>query len=100
MDYRRVFAANLQRLRREQGFSQEALADEAGVESHIRVKAGKCVQLGRTGNHGETGPRPANYSGPTARSAKGALALEIDQQNVAHFSNVQHSANIYPVFHH
>jgi transcriptional regulator with XRE-family HTH domain len=31
MDYRHVFAINLRRLRTEKGYSQEALAHEAGV---------------------------------------------------------------------
>ena len=31
MDVTRIFAENIKRLRREQGISQEALADEAGL---------------------------------------------------------------------
>ncbi len=36
MDLRRLFALNLRRLRHERGFSQEALANEAGINrSHM-----------------------------------------------------------------
>ena len=41
MDYRHVFATNLRRLRHEKGFSQEALAYEAGVNRTYMSKLEK-----------------------------------------------------------
>jgi transcriptional regulator with XRE-family HTH domain len=38
MDIRQIFAANLRRLRREKGFSQEALAHEAGINRSYMSK--------------------------------------------------------------
>ena len=38
MDFRRVFATNLRRARRERGFSQESLAWEAGVNRSYMAK--------------------------------------------------------------
>jgi transcriptional regulator with XRE-family HTH domain len=44
MDFRQVFAANLRRLRREKGFSQEGLAWEAGVNRSYMAK----IETGKT----------------------------------------------------
>jgi len=41
MDYRHVFATNLRRLRTEKGYSQEALAHEAGVNRTYMSKLEK-----------------------------------------------------------
>jgi transcriptional regulator with XRE-family HTH domain len=41
MDYRHVFATNLRRLRTEKGYSQEALAYEAGVNRTYMSKLEK-----------------------------------------------------------
>jgi transcriptional regulator with XRE-family HTH domain len=41
MDYRHVFAINLRRLRTERGYSQEALAHEAGVNRTYMSKLEK-----------------------------------------------------------
>lgn len=41
MDYRQVFATNVRRLRREKGFSQEALAHEAEVNRTYMSKVEK-----------------------------------------------------------
>jgi transcriptional regulator with XRE-family HTH domain len=41
MDYRHVFASNLRRIRHEKGFSQEALAYEAGVNRTYMSKLEK-----------------------------------------------------------
>jgi transcriptional regulator with XRE-family HTH domain len=41
MDYRHVFAANLRRFRTEKGYSQEALAYEAGVNRTYMSKLEK-----------------------------------------------------------
>jgi transcriptional regulator with XRE-family HTH domain len=41
MDYRHVFATNLRRLRTERGYSQEALAHEAGVNRTYMSKLEK-----------------------------------------------------------
>jgi transcriptional regulator with XRE-family HTH domain len=41
MDYRHVFATNLRRLRTERGYSQEALAFEAGVNRTYMSKLEK-----------------------------------------------------------
>ena len=41
MDYRHVFATNLRRIRHEKGFSQEALAYEAGVNRTYMSKLEK-----------------------------------------------------------
>jgi transcriptional regulator with XRE-family HTH domain len=41
MDYRHVFASNLRRIRHEKGFSQEALAHEAGVNRTYMSKLEK-----------------------------------------------------------
>jgi transcriptional regulator with XRE-family HTH domain len=41
MDYRHVFATNLRRLRTERGYSQEALAYEAGVNRTYMSKLEK-----------------------------------------------------------
>lgn len=41
MDYRHVFATNLRKLRHEKGFSQEALAYEAGVNRTYMSKLEK-----------------------------------------------------------
>jgi transcriptional regulator with XRE-family HTH domain len=41
MDYRHVFAINLRRLRTEKGYSQEALAHEAGVNRTYMSKLEK-----------------------------------------------------------
>jgi transcriptional regulator with XRE-family HTH domain len=41
MDYRHVFATNLHRLRAEKGYSQEALAHEAGVNRTYMSKLEK-----------------------------------------------------------
>jgi transcriptional regulator with XRE-family HTH domain len=79
MDYRHVFATNLRRFRHEKGFSQEALAYEAGVNRTYMSKlekGGSFVGLEvmvRLASVLEV--EPADFLKPTPRKTARALKV-------------------------